>query len=274
MNALLFSIVLTLPAVDSPEDIFKSAIEDFEFGEHALASKKLRSILEPIRLSNADDVIVARQYLGACYHLLDDLVGAKKEFSMLLALDPQHRLDPEIFSPALVQFYEKVRTETGLGMKKPPPPVQKLAPPPPPPPPPPPIVKTEVETGRYPAALGLIPFGVGQFFNHHPVRGSIFAVLEVGLLVASTVTFTQFGSERSAALRDGRATEGPDGIIYNPGFEADAEHARRLQTAAFATLWSGLAVVVVGVVEALISYPGDAVIVEEKTTPGTLGLAF
>jgi hypothetical protein len=261
VNALLiFHLALALPAADSPEEIFKTAIEDFEFGEHAAAVSKLRSILEPIRLANPEDVIVARQYLGACYHLLDDLDGAKKEFSLLLALDPDHRLDPEVFSPAVVQFFEKVRADAGLSMKK-----EEVVPPPPPPPPPPPVIETEVQTGRYPAALGLIPFGVGQFFNHHPVRGSIFAVLEVGLLASCGVMFGLYSSNRSAAIRDGIAMETSDGLMFDPGFEEDARELRRFQTAAYVTLWTGVAAVVAGVIEALISYPGDAVIVEKPT---------
>lgn len=265
---LTLSLALALLSADTPEAIFQSAIEDFEFGEHATAAKKLASILEPIRLTNPEDVIVARQYLGACYHLLDDLVGAKKEFSMLLALDPDHKLDPEIFSPALVRFYENVRTDAGLAMRK----KEDLAPPPPPPPP---VVETEVQTGRFPAALGLIPFGVGQFLNYHPVRGSLFAVTEVGLAIASVTTFSLYSSGRADAIRDGRAVEGADGIIYNPGFEEDAQRAKRLQTAAFVTMWTGLAVVVIGVVEALISYPGDAVIVERAPAGSSaLGWVF
>jgi len=262
VNALpILYLALALPSADSPEDIFKTAIEEFEFGEHAAAATKLRSILEPIRLANPEDVIVARQYLGACYHLLGDLDGAKKEFSLLLALDPDHRLDPEVFSPAVVQFYEKVRSDAGLAMRK----KDEEAPPPPPvPPPPPPIVETEVMTGRYPAALGLIPFGVGQFFNYHPIRGSIFAVVEVGLLASCGVLFGLYGSNRSAAIRDGHAIETSDGLMFSPGFEDEASQLSRFQTAAYVTLWTGLAAVVAGVIEALISYPGDAVIVEKQ----------
>jgi hypothetical protein len=253
---LLLSLALALPATDSPEQNFKSAIEEFEFGEHAAAAQKLRSILEPVQLANPEDVIVARQYLGACEHLLDNLDAAKKEFTRLLALDPDHRLDPEVFSPAVVQFFEKVRSE----LTPAPPPPPKVDPTPPPPP----LVQTEVVTGRYPAALGLIPLGIGQFLNYHPVRGSIFAVLEVGLLATCGATFGLYGSKRSAAIRDGHAMETSDGLIFNPGFEDDASEIRRLQTVAYVTLWTGLAVVVAGVIEALISYPGDAVIVEKQ----------
>src|SRR2546429_426141 len=89
---------------DSPEAVLKSAIEDFEFGEHAQAAEKLRKVTEPPRLKSKEDLIVARQYLGACYHLMDDKDRAKAQFSMLLALDPKHKLDPEVFSPALVEF--------------------------------------------------------------------------------------------------------------------------------------------------------------------------
>lgn len=243
---LLLTLALVAQAGDSPEAIFRSAIEDFEFGEHAQAAGKLRSVLEPIKLKAREDLIVARQYLGACYHLLNDRQSAKREFALLLALDPNHQLDPEVFSPALVQFFEEVRAEAGLkdGQKT------VLAPPPPPPPPvrtppPPPQVVTPAPADHSPV-WSLVPFGVGQFANHHPVKGTIFAVGEVGLLGAALGTFLAF---------EGLKIDGPDGTT---AFRAeDEDSARTLQTAYLVTFWGGVALVAIGVVEALLSYPGD-----------------
>ena len=41
-----------------------------------------------------------------------DRTGAEAEFRGILALDSTHRLDPGVFSPAIVQFYQEVRTNT------------------------------------------------------------------------------------------------------------------------------------------------------------------
>lgn len=239
---LLLTLALVAQAGDSPEAIFRSAIEDFEFGEHAQAAGKLRSVLEPIKLKAREDLIVARQYLGACYHLLNDRQSAKKEFALLLALDPNHQLDPEVFSPALVQFFEEVRAEAGLkdGQKT------VLAPPPPPViAPPPPRVVTPAPADHSPV-WSLVPFGVGQFANHHPIKGTIFAVGEVGLFGAALGTFLAF---------EGLKIEGPGGTT---AFRAeDEDSARGLQTAYLVTFWGGVALVAIGVVEALLSYPGD-----------------
>lgn len=245
---VLFSLALVAQVEPGPEAVFRSAIEDFEFGEHAQAAAKLRSVLEPIKLQAREDLIVARQYLGACYHLLNDRQAAKKEFALLLALDPDHQLDPEVFSPALVQFFEEVRAEAGLKngqktvLEAPPPPNRIIAPPPPPPPP---LLTAPAPVDHSPA-WSLIPFGVGQFANHHPVRGVLFAVGEVGLLSTALGTFLAF---------EGLKVEGPGGTTaFRP---EDEDAARTYQTAYLVTFWGGVALMGLGVIEALLSYPGD-----------------
>ncbi len=222
----------------SPEATLKSAIEDFGFGEHAKASAKLGQVLSPIQLKSMEDVILARQYLGACYHLTGDLEGAKREFSMLLALDSAHRLDPEVFSPALVRFFEKVRDDAGLGSKPRPPRKKK-------PPVPKVVVTPEPDQAKHSAAFAIIPFGVGQFMNEHPVRGALFAVAEIGLFTAAAVTFAGFENLKL------------DNGSFRP---EDESRANTLQNTYLATFWTGIGVLAVGIIEALISYPGDAVL--------------
>lgn len=254
MSLILTFALLTLSAApaDSPEAIFKSAIEDFEFGEHEESAVKLKSILEPPKLSSKEDLIVARQYLGACHFLLGDRTKAKSQFSLLLALDPRHKLDPEVFSPALVDFFEGVRNEAGLGdpergeaprepreKKDPSAESVKLEAPPK-------LAKKEAP----PAALALIPFGVGQFSNRHHVRGAIFATAEVGLFATALTTFLMLDG-----LKLDNAACPASGLCVAP---EDTGRANTLQTVALATFWSGVGVAAIGVVEALISYPGDA----------------
>ena len=97
------------------------------------------------------------------------------------------------------------------------------------------------------------------------MRGTIFAILDAGLLVTSAVSYSLFRGQRRRAIRDGRAQTTPNGLLFQPGYEEDAMGIKRMQTTAFVTLWVGVAAVIAGVVEALISYPGDAVVFEEAS---------
>jgi hypothetical protein len=231
----------------------KTAIEDFEFGDHAAAAKKLAGLLEPIRLESAEDVIVARQYLGACYYLLDQRPQAEAEFAKILALDPEHELDRQVFSPALVQFFEEVRTRTGLALRKPQDP-QKKDPPVATAPPALTAPTPESAQAKPPLALAFVPFGIGQFNNHHPVRGVIFSVSEAGLFGTALASFLMFQSVI------GQYEENRNGQIVFPDTmkgNDDADRARSLQTVYLTTFYIGLGVLAAGVIEAVISYPGD-----------------
>jgi hypothetical protein len=252
LAAVLLALFAGAPSAEGADASLKSAIEDFEFGEHAVAADKLRKALEPPIKLKPEELIVARQYLGACYHLLNDKERAKAQFSMLLALDPKHRLDPEVFSPALVEFFEQVRAEAGLP------------------------TQTKTDTGDRtnseasgsktkvdldvkpheespPLALAFVPFGVGQFNNRQPVKGVVFGAAEVGLFATAIATFVMFNglklpSSDPRCMQDSACFKNSD----------DASTASTLQTVYLTTFWIGLGVAAIGIAEALISYPGDA----------------
>ena len=101
-------------------------------------------------------------------------------------------------------------------------------------------------------AISLVPFGVGQFANEHPVRGALFAVGEVGLLATALTTFLMFES-----LKIKRVDANTGEVLSVEFLPADADKARDLQTAYLVTFWTGVVVMAAGIVEALISYPGD-----------------
>ncbi len=243
-------IALSVPsvAVAAPDTSaqLKGAIEEFEFGEHAAAEKKLFPLLNPIQLASAEDVILARQYLGACYFLLDQRPRAEAEFAKILVLDAEHKLDPEVFSPALVQFFEDVRQRTGVTLRRADP-----SPPPSPSPSPsaagPPLVLT-VPPARPPLGLAFVPFGVGQFNNHQPVKGALFAVSEIGLVATAITTFVMF-----RGLGETNASGAFE--VTDP---ADQSRAESLQSVFLATLYAGVGIAAIGIVEAVVSYPGDA----------------
>ncbi|MFO0726771.1 MAG: hypothetical protein U1E65_23490 [Myxococcota bacterium] len=246
--ALLIAGLLVAAAPLNVDGTLKSAIEDFEFGEHASAEKKLYGLLNPIQLASAEDVILARQYLGACYFLLEQRQKAETEFSKILVLDPEHKLDPEVFSPALVQFFEEVRTRTGVALKKGDggggkvEPDKKL-----PDPKPSPSADLNLHPSRPPLGLAFVPFGIGQFNNRQPVKGALFLVTEGGLFGTAIATFIAFNGLGST-LPDGSFQVSP----------ADKDRAATFQSVYLGTFYAGLGVLAIGVVEALISYPGEA----------------
>jgi hypothetical protein len=180
---------------------------------------------------------------------------------MLLALDPKHRLDPEVFSPALVEFFEKVRTEAGLHEEKkddaakdthaasdPPGPDGGAGP----------GQKAEIEIkpvhANPPLALAFVPLGIGQFNNHQPVRGALFAAAELGLFATSLTTFLMFNGLK---LPDDQRPPScsPDSACFKN--QDDANTASTLQTIQLVTFWTGIAVTAIGIIEALVSYPGE-----------------
>lgn len=242
---LVLSLLLSAtPALDA-------ALEHYEFGELEAARNSLQTLLDPIQLKSAEEIVRARQYLGASHYLLGDVDSAESEFVRLLNLAPEHHLDPGIFPPELVRFFEGVR--------------RKVAPEPAPKADSPPEVKSPsaepkkppgqpisaVEALPPPAqppslALAFVPFGVGQFNNDRPLKGALFLGAEVALFATAATTFVMFKSA---------CTEAPDGSCrVDP---ADEGSASSLQTVALTSFYTGLAVTALGVVEALIDYPGN-----------------
>lgn len=224
----------------------KSAIEDYEFGEHGAAEKKLFGLLNPIQLTSAEDVILARQYLGACYFLTNQRPRAEAEFAKILVLDAEHKLDPEVFSPALVQFFEDVRQRTGVALRKDPTPT----PAPTPSPGPGSVIvepKPDLVLHKPPLGLAFVPLGVGQFNNRQPIKGTLFAVSEVALITTALVTYGMF---------QGLGETNPSGAfeVTDPNDQSKAEG---LQSVFLATLYAGIGIAAVGIVEAIVSYPGD-----------------
>ncbi len=83
------------------------------------------------------------------------------------------------------------------------------------------------------------------------MRGTIFAVGEVGLLSTAAVTFSMFEGLKQA-----------DGTFL----PSDADQADTLQNVYLISFWVGVSMVAVGIVEALVSYPGDSTQLSSPST--------
>ncbi len=93
-----------------------------------------------------------------------------------------------------------------------------------------------------PLALAFVPFGVGQFANHAPVKGTAFLVGEVAAFTTFGVTLGMFESEKLPG----------SGGMFQGGAFRDTSKAQGLETAYLVSFWTGVALAAAGVVDAVI----------------------
>jgi tetratricopeptide (TPR) repeat protein len=157
----------------SPGDDLDKAREAYRNGQYSAALPLFNALLypPPPRLASPHELTDAYLALGVCRFETGDASGAKREFEQALALDPAIAIDPLIVSD---QSARDAFNETKLDMKA--------------------RERAEAEAkhraelrqlrngmvGVEPHSLviALLPFGLGQFQNNQPVKGTIFAAAE------------------------------------------------------------------------------------------------
>jgi len=216
---------------ETPEERFREAENTFRFQDYSAAEAALNALLHPVvLLKDPDMVLKAREYLGACYYWLGNERRMEEEFTALLTLAPNHRLDPFYYPADLIDRLDRLRTRLAeLHVIELEPRAEA--------PKPPCLVPKETVTRRS-RWVAFVPFGVGQFHNGDPVKGSLFLTGEVLSLGANIATYV--AAER---LR------GSDGYYS----AADARRARTLRVAQYASLGVFAGLVLWGVVDAALN---------------------
>lgn len=230
-----------------PKVRFQEAENTFRFQDYTAAEAALNALLHPeVLLTDPDDVLKAREYLGACYYWLGNEKRMEEEFTALLSLAPNHRLDPFYYPADLIERVDRLRARLAelhvidlQGReephdRKPPCVVPK---------------ETVVRRSRF---VSFVPFGVGQFHNGDTVKGALFLtgeVLALGVNVGSYVA-----AER---LR------GADGF-YSSSAARTAQNLRVVQYASLGVL-AGL--VVLGVLDAALNVRTEERFVEMAPCP-------
>lgn len=226
MTAALVALALAA----SPLDAARAA---YQAGELARARAELEGLLYPLRLDSEESERDAQLLLAATYFAQDDAGRAGEEAARGLGVFGTASVDPLLFPPDFVVFVENVReahkariAALAAERRARRAPRDLLAPSPPGP--------TEVGPSGVPPqrpsmAWQFVPFGVGQFKNGEPTKGTILAVSQGACVAVS-------GASLGVAL----ALRGADGK-YNA---ADAQVARPLNVAylvgayAFAALYA------------------------------------
>lgn len=180
-SGLVLAVVLVCP-INAPGQVdqFKKAEAAFQFQDFKTAKRLLEHLLYPRpRIRDRSRLLKAHEYLGACYFWLKQPKKMEDEFTALLVMDPEYRLDPFYYPPPLIERFEDIRKRLQrLGVIRP---TKKKTP------------KKKKKKQRQckttiikevhrSKVVAFIPFGVGQFYNHETGKGIAFAVTQgVGL---------------------------------------------------------------------------------------------
>ena len=237
MKSLAVAIGLCLISLSykgnaTPKDDFKKAEAAFRFQDYKTAEKLLVKLLYPKpELKDKKLLIKAREYLGACYFWLKKPQRMQEEFTALLVMNPNYKLDPFYYPVPLIEKFEALKKRLiQLGIikqhekskkvikKK-----KKLCKT---------IVKKIEVRDKWVCA---IPFGVGQFAEHRTWKGVVFAVTQGVGLATNIGAFIGIVS-----------LKGADGY-YSP---EDAKTARILRYVQYGGLGLFVASAIWGVVDA------------------------
>lgn len=200
---------------------FEDAVNSFKYQDFDNAVPQLRALLYPSPRVDRRREWQVREYLGASLWWVSSKNEANDEFTALLVRDAGHKLDPAVYPPKMVADFDNLRGNlVRLGVIK-----ADVAPQEP----------SDVVQQPPPFGLMFMPFGVGQFANHSPGKGTAFLVTEAVLAGASGVFYY-------LNQQDG---------LKGPGHMSTVNQAVQLSAGG-----AFFAVAVAGIIEAAVSWSG------------------
>lgn len=190
MNVSGLIFILSLALAQSDDDILKKGIYFFEHGDYKQSISILNRVLKNNLARDEKELVECYKYLGAAYFYIEDMRLADANFRQLLLIDPEFKLDPFLFPPSMVLFFDRIRNE--ISTKK---------------------SGGESESSgrgisdypyRYRLYVNLLPFGAPQFANNQEIKGSSVLVLQVVTLTANIFSYWQVNSmvDRHGYVKD------------------------------------------------------------------------
>jgi hypothetical protein len=257
-----------------PADVLGQAKAFYEEGDYTHARDLLVAFLRSDK-HHVDELREAHTYLAASYFFLGDKPDARSQLELLFRKDHFARIDPVAFPPEIVDLGDEVlkqleheeKAEPEVKPEPKPEPKVEVKPEPKPNLDPKPdakpnqiiITKSDPAAPKQmvlkpapPIALAFIPFGVGQFANEQYLKGSVFAALEVA---AFAVAGYELNAVQAYKSSDGATLFGYKTLL--PGHEDDFRNGQLVYLVAF---WTGVGMAVGGIVDALLSRPGDELV--------------
>lgn len=223
-----------------PKAQLETAIDVYNHGGYLEAAALLNKLLYPLKLSETDDIVRAKVYLGLSYYILDRREYAEQEFRGIFKIDPQYQPDPLYIPEEAIEFIEGLRPPPpthpnrtdvlGLGER---------------------IGAPDNEPTRFSPA-NLLPLGIPQLRNGDNGRGVTLMATELALLALNVGSY--YFLEK-----------------YNDPDENSQEIYPILQTAKVTNISSFsllAAVVAYGIGDALYRYPAPDVTLNFGVVPG------
>lgn len=220
----------------------------FEYGDCAGALDQLGPLVVPGTLGDERQQLDVHRMLGVCHALAGRAIEAAREFSSLLAIDPDYTLDPFLTPPAAVEIFDKQKASMRAQLEE----IRRAREA---------EKKDNLDGGvlvervttlrETPLAAAFLPFGLAQAANDDVVMAIVLGSVQ-GL--AASVAVVGFYGDMAAKAE----------LIKSPSLEAEA----RGQAFQIAHLVGSLAFVLgygVGVADALWNYE-DKAVVERKQT--------
>ncbi|MBM4353321.1 MAG: hypothetical protein FJ109_05905 [Deltaproteobacteria bacterium] len=221
----------------TPAEQFELARNAFHYQDYERVIALLTPLLEPEpTLPSKEQVLQAREWLGASYWWKGEKVQFRQQYTRLLQEDPDFQLDPFFYPPEMVQELEDLRNQLielkviTLARKDPVEPSVV-------------IVRTVKLNDPW---VNVLPFGGGQFAQRRYGKGALFLSSQLLCLGANGGSWLYM-------------------YLANPTGSA--------RTAALSTMYAGIgtfaAMYLWGVVDAFVGFEREQVIEEkEERTPG------
>lgn len=212
--------------LENYEEAVSHAENAFAFGNFQAVIHILEPWLypEPSEKIGNQNTADGYAWLGASAWLIDDPKAATNYFKTALHLHPDMKLDPLVFPPVLLKFFEDIRREMKLDDDIAAP--EKSG-----------TVYIESRMTTHPLWVSMIPFGYGMFANHEPAWGAVYALTEGTLLTVSASLFWVNYAKRL-----------PSDDLQHPMGYIDPENAQRRRTAHIATGAALLGIIVINMI--------------------------
>jgi hypothetical protein len=110
---LLFALATLAPAqVAKIDETLRLANVAFEYRDFDNVIALLDPLMQPVVLVPSEtQQATVRRLLGVARFVTGDTDGARREFSQLLLLEPDHKLDPTKIPPPVIEEFEELRDE-------------------------------------------------------------------------------------------------------------------------------------------------------------------
>jgi tetratricopeptide (TPR) repeat protein len=179
MNLSSLLLIILVSAGEPSEELFKKGIYLFEHGDYRQAISILNRVVKENLYRDEKELVECYKYLGAAYFYIEDLKMADASFRQLLLIDPDFRLDPFLFPPSMVLFFDKIKKDAVKKDKF----RESVA-----------KGTSTLKDERYLLYINLLPFGLPQYAHEQRIKGSLLLFLQIVSLGANIYSYWKVNS--------------------------------------------------------------------------------